>query len=63
MEDKMFRLDKKRNALRIKPRGIIDKILTILVIVIFGLLLLSCFGGPNFLNMPYGDDDPIGYYE
>jgi len=46
-------------CVKIKPNGIMDKILTFLVILAFTLLILSSFNSSNFCNMPYGDDNPI----
>jgi len=48
--------------IKIIPKGKLDKFLEVLVTIIFILVLLSCFGGPNFDNMPYGDDVPIEVY-
>ena len=59
MESKVFEMDTNKNALRIKPNGLIDKILTFLVMLAFALLIISSFNSSNFCNMPYGDDNPI----
>ena len=52
-------LDKIRDEVKVKPRGMVDKILEGLIVIAFILLLLICFKGTNFDNMPYGDDDLI----
>jgi len=51
-------MDTKRYA--IKPGGIIDKILVVIVYILLVLFIWAVITGPSFENMPYRDDDP--YY-
>jgi len=51
-------MDTRRYA--IKPGGITDRILVIVIWILFVLFIWVVITGPSYENMPYRDDDP--YY-
>ena len=55
MERKMFKMDKRKYA--IKPGGIIDKILGIIVLILLMLFIWTVITGPSYENMPYKDEE------
>ena len=55
MERKMFEMDKRRYA--IKPGGIIDRILVVVIYILLVLFIWVVITGPSYENMPYGDEE------
>jgi len=47
-----------KERFKIKPGGIIDKILVIVVYILLALFIWAVITEPSYENMPYRDDDP-----
>jgi len=56
MEGKMFKMDTRRYA--VKPGGIIDNILVVVIWVLFVLFIWIVITGPSYESMPYRDEPP-----